>query len=155
MGNLFQNLSGASAAKTEAKSVQNLANFQAEVKIQEAKGIRARSGVKGRQQAKAAVARKGATIASIAVAGGLESPVAGDILAEQAANEEFNQLISSFEAESLARRSEEQAKLDRLGGQLAKQRGKNLATARNIQLATTIATAGAETKTGKTLLTGF
>ncbi len=155
MGDLFQNLSGASAAKAEAKSAQNLANFQAAIKVQEAKSIRARSGVKGRQQAVAATEERSAIRASIARAGGAGSPVSEDILAKQAANAEFNQLISSFEAESLARRSEEQAELDVLGGKSAKARGKNLARARNIDLAVTAGTAFAGTKTGKSLLTGF
>ena len=155
MGQLFENISGAGAARTEAKSTQNLAEFNAAVSVQEAKGIRATAGFESRRQAVAGAKIKSAQTAAIATSGGLSSPVAADLAEAQAVELEIDNLLIGFEAATRAQRAETQADIDRLGGKIARQRGKNIARARNIELATTIGTAAAGTKTGKTLLSGF
>jgi hypothetical protein len=154
MGDIFENLSGAKASRAEGKSAQNLAEFNAAVSEQEAKAIRAKGTFEGRRAATDATARRSALKAKIATAGGASSPVAEDIIAAQAAEDELEQLLIGFEAETGARRAESQAAIDRLGGKAAKQRGKNRARAANIGLATQIATTPVGAK-GKTLLTGF
>ena len=114
MGDIFENISGASGEKAEAKSAQNLANFNAAVQVQEAKAIKSKGGFEGRRAAVEAVKRSSATTAAIATAGGLSSPVAGDIAAAQGAEDELEQLLIGFESEVGARRALSQADIDRV-----------------------------------------
>lgn len=142
---LFETLSGAGGLRAEGKSAQNIANFNAAREKQEAAAERQRGAFASKRQAKRAAEIKSALTAKLATAGGLGSPVAADLVAEQAAELELENLLIGFEAETLARRSEERAKLDILQGKLAKQRGKSAARRANIQF-------GIQ---GATLLTGF
>lgn len=150
MGGFFESLSGAKALRAEGKSAQNIANFNAAVAEQEAKAARTKAGFASKRQAKEAAKIKSAQIADIAAAGGLGSPVAADLTAEQAAELELENLLISFEGEVEAKRAETQAELDRLQGSLAKQRGKAAGRAANIRLGTQIATLGTSS-----FLTGF
>lgn len=154
MSGIFEQLSGARAARVEAESAQNIAEFRAKVKEQEAKAIRQKGAFVSKRAAKEAAERRSALEARIAAAGGAVSPVGTELVVEQAIEDELEQLLIGFESEALARRAIDQATLERVAGKQAKLRGKNLARARNIQLAAQIATTpvgGA----GKTLLTGF
>ena len=154
MAGLFEELSGAGAARAEGRSAQNIANFNAAIQEQQAKAQRAKGTFEQKRQAKRAARVKSALTASIATAGGLASPVAGDLAAEQAAELELENILIGFESEVLAGRAESQATLDRLQGKISRQRGKTAARAANIRFATQAATTefGSE---GKTLLTGF
>ena len=154
MSGLFEMLSGAGGIRAEGKSAQNIANFNAAVAEQQAEAERQRAGFAAKRQAKKAAQIRSGLTAKIAKAGGLGSPVAADLAAEQAAELELEGLLIGFEGEVAAGRAESQATLDRLQGKLAKQKGKNLARAANIRFATQLATipAGAS---GGTLLTGF
>ena len=136
----FEALSGAKGLRVAGKSAQNIANFNAEVAKQEAIGIRKRAAFAQKRQAKRGVAAKSALIAKLAT--GLTSPVAGDLIAEQAAETELENLLIGFEGEVKARRAESQAELDILQGRLAKQRGKSAGRAANIQFGTQLATLG-------------
>ncbi len=154
MAGLFEELSGAGAQRAEGRSAQNIANFNAAIQEQQAKAQRAKGTFEQKRQAKRAARVKSALTASIATAGGLASPVAGDLAAEQAAELELENILIGFESEVLAGRAESQATLDRLQGKILRQRGKTAARAANIKFATQLATTefGSE---GKTLLTGF
>jgi hypothetical protein len=155
MGQLFSNLSGASGTRVEGRSAQNMAEFNAAVSEQDAIAIRGKSGFESRRAAETASQRRSSLKAGIATSGGASSPVAGDIAAAQAAEDELEQLLISFEGRTLAGKAESQATLDRLGGKVAKARSKNVARAKNIQFGTQLAGIGAQTGTGKSLLAGF
>lgn len=154
MSGILERLSGAAAERAAGESAQNIANYNAAVAEQEAKAERIRAGFAQKRQAKKAAAIKSALEAKLGQAGGLGSPVAADLAAEQAAELELENLLIGYEGETAARRAENQATLDRLRGKLAKQKGKAAGRAANIRFATQIATMpyGSE---GKTLLTGF
>ncbi len=130
------------AAETEAKSAQNLAEFNARVQEREATARRQKAAFEQRRQAKRGERVKSALTASVAAAGGLGSPVAADLAAEQAAELELENLLIGFEGEVGARRAESQAEIDRLQGKVARRRGKAAVTASRF-------------KAGTTLLTGF
>lgn len=154
MAGIFETLSGAKGLRAEGKSAQNIAEFNARVAEQQATAERARAGFAQKRQAKKAAQIKSALTAKIAKAGGLGSPVAADLAAEQAAELELENLLIGFEGEVAAGRAESQAVLDRLRGRLAKQRGKQAARAANIRFGTQLATLPVGGK-GGTLLTGF
>ncbi|KKK98866.1 hypothetical protein LCGC14_2638470 [marine sediment metagenome] len=137
---VFEALSGAKGLRVAGKSAQNIANFNAEVAKQEAIGIRKRAAFAQKRQAKRGVAAKSALIAKLGE--GLTSPVAGDLIAEQAVETELENLLIGFEGEVRARQAESQAELDILQGRLAKQRGKSAGRAANIQFGTQLATLG-------------
>lgn len=132
----------AEAAKAQAKSAQNIANFNAQVQEQEAAAQRQRAVFEQKRQAKEAARIKSSLTAKIAKAGGLGSPVAEDLAAEQAEELELENLLIGFEGEVGARRSLNQAELDRLSGRVSRQRGKAAVTASRF-------------RTGTTLLQGF
>lgn len=142
MGGIFENLSGAAGLRTEGKSAQNIANFNAAVAEQEAKAQRVKAGFAQKRQAKRGVAIKSALAAKIGAAGGTGSPVAADLTAEQASELELENLLIGFEGEILAGKAESQAKLDRLIGRIAKQRGKTQARAANVQFGIQLGTLG-------------
>ncbi len=154
MGGIFETLSGAKGLRTEGKSAQNIANFNAAVALEEAKALRTKAGFAQKRQAKRGAQIKSALTAKIGAAGGIGSAVAADLAAEQAAELELENLLIGFEGEVLAGRAESQAEIDRLAGRLAKQRGKAGARAASIGFGTQLATTPV-TKKGGTLLTGF
>ena len=154
MGGLFDQLSGAAAARRQGTSEQNIANFNAQVAEREAEAARAKAKFEQKRQAKKAKAIESSLTAKLAKAGGLGSPVAGDLAEEQAAELELENLLIGFEGEIAAGRAESQAELDRLQGRLAKQRGKAAGRAANIRFGTQLATLPVG-GSGGTLLTGF
>ncbi len=152
MSGIFDELSGAKGLRTAGKSAQNIAEFNAAVEEQEAKAIKLRGAFAQKRQVKKATAIKSALEAKLGA--GLASPVAADLIAEQAAELELENLLLGFEGEVLAQRALNQAELDRLSGKLAKQRGKAAGRAANIRFGTQLATTPVGTE-GGTLLTGF
>lgn len=151
---LFEALSGAKAARAAGKSAQNIAEFNAAIKEQEAKAERERAAFASKRQAKKAAEIKSSLTAKLGAAGGIGSPVAADLAAEQAAELELENLLIGFQGEVLARRAENQATLDRLQGKVARRAGKSAARAANIRFGTQLATTPVGSK-GGTLLTGF
>ncbi len=143
MGGLFESLSGARAARVEGKSAQNIATFNAAVSKQRAVAERKRAGFAQKRQVRRGEQVKSTLVARLAAAGGLESPVAADLIAEQAAEVELETLLIGFEGEVAARQAESQAELDILQGRLAKQRGKARGRAANVQFGLQLATLGA------------
>ncbi len=146
MSGLFENLSGAKGARVEGKSARNIAEFNAQVEEQKAEAIRQKAIFDQKRQAKRGAEIKSSQIAKLAGAGGLGSLVAADLIEEQAAELELENLLIGFEGEVGAKRAESQAELDRLQGRLAKQRGKSAARAANIRFGTQV---------GTSFLTGF
>lgn len=129
-------------AAQQAKSAQNMANYNAQVQEQEARARRQKATFDQTRQAKHGARVKSALTAKLAKAGGLGSPVALDLAAEQAEELELENLLIGYEGEVGARRAESQATLDRMSGKIARKRGKAAKTASYYQA-------------GGTLLTGF
>ena len=118
-------------ARTEAEiaqtiSLQNIANYNAAVMEREAEATRQRARFGQKRQAVRATRVKSALVSKIAAAGGLGSPVAADLAAEQAAELELENLLVGFEGEVLAGRAETQAELDRLQARIYGRRVKPL-----------------------------
>jgi len=129
-------------AEAEMKSAQNIANYNAAVQEREAKALRQKAAFEQERQAKRAARVKSALTAKVAKAGGLGSPVAADLAAEQAAELELENLLIGYEGEVGAERALSQAELDRLQGRLYRQRGRALKEASYF-------------RAGETLLRGF
>jgi len=130
-------------AGAEAKSAQNLANYNAAIMEQEAKAAEQKGRFEQRRQAKKAERIKSALRARIAKTGAV--PDVGTpllVASEQAAELELENLLIGYEARTTARRARSQAEIDRLSGKIAKRRGGARGKAAYI---------GA----GSTLLTGF
>ncbi len=150
----------AQAQVAQVRSLQNIANYNALVMEREAEAIRQRALFGQKRQAERGKRVKSALVAKIAAAGGLGSPVAADLAAEQAAELELENLLVGFEGEVLAGRAETQAELDRLQAQIYGRRVKPLRqigrmTSRAFeQRARNLRTAGF-LGAGETLLTGF
>ncbi len=154
MSGLFETLSGAKGLRAEGKSAQNIANYNAAVAEQRAAGKRLESKFASQRHAKRAAEIQSTLKNLLGKAGGLGSPVAGDLAEKQAAELELENLLIGYEGEVSAMQLESQAELDRLQGRLFKQRGKSAARRANIQFATQLATASVGAK-GGSLLTGF
>ncbi len=166
MSGIFEQLSGAQALRVEGKSAQNIAEFNAQVAEQRAEAEQKRAAFAQKRQAKKGVAVKSELVAKLGE--GLISPVAGELIAEQVAELELENLLIGFEGETRARQALTQAELDRLSGKLAKKRGKAAGRAANIQFGVQLATLGvaagrdggaasrgAGNQAGSRLLTGF
>lgn len=129
-------------AVAQGRSVQNIADYNAAVQEQAAKAIRAKATFEQIRQAERAERIKGTLTTRLAKAGGLGSPVAEDLAAEQAAELKLENLLIGYEGEVGARRALSQAEIDRLSGRVAKRRGRAGRRASFL-------------KAGGTLLTGF
>jgi len=129
-------------AEAEAKSAQNIANYNAVVMEREAQAQREKARFEQQRQAKRGTRVESALIAKLGAAGGIPSPVAGELLAEQAAELELENLLIGYEAEIGAQRALSQAELDRLQGKIYRKRAK-------------VAKPISYFRAGETLLTGF
>ena len=129
-------------AEAEGRSRQNIANYNAAVQAREAEAIRQKAGFESKRQAKRAARVKSTLTAELGVAGGLGSPVAADLVAEQAAELELENLLIGYEGEIGAERALAKAELDKLQGKLYRRRGKAARQASYFRV-------------GSTLLTGF
>lgn len=130
------------AEEAEAESARNMALYNAQVQEREAQAHRQKAAFEQRRQAGRGERVKSTLQAKLAAAGGLGSPVAADLAAEQAAELELENLLIGFEGEVGAQRALSRAELDRLQGRVARRRGKAAVTASRF-------------KAGTTLLTGF
>ncbi len=129
-------------AEAQAKSAQNIANYNALVQQREAEAIRQKAGFEQKRQAERGARIKSALTARIGAAGGLGAPVAADLAAEQAAELELENLLIGYEAEVGAGRALTQAQLDKLQGKIYRERGRTQRKASYF-------------RAGSTLLTGF
>lgn len=132
MGGIFEELSGAKGIRKEGKTAQRISDRNALVEEQRAIGEERKAAFAQKRQAKKGVEVQSALEAKLAAAGGTGSPVAGDLVGAQAEELELENLLLGFEGQVLADQRREQAVLDRLTGQAAKQRSKNLARKANV-----------------------
>lgn len=128
------------AAQAQAQSEQNIANYNAKIQQQEAAAKRTATRFESKRQAESAARTRSALKARTAAAGGIGSPVAIDLAAEQASELELENLLLGFEGETTATRAERQGQIDIASGGLSKQRGKAGKTAADIGIGTTLLT---------------
>lgn len=139
MSGAFETLSGAKGIRTASENARRIANFNAAVARQAAVAAKEKAAFAQKRQAKKGVAVESALIAKIAAAGGIGSPVTGELIAEQAKETALENALIGFEGEVEAQRALTQAELDILRGKAAKQKGKAAARAANIQFALQLA----------------
>jgi len=142
----------AKTAKQQGKNQQAMANYNAAVELRNAEAARMKAKFESKRQAEAGAREKSRLTAKLGAAGGLSSPVAGDLAAEQAGEIELENLLIGYEGEIQAQRHESQAALDIMEGEMAKKRGKAAARASMIGLFTASKFMGAG---GSSMLTGF
>lgn len=131
------------AAETEAKSAQAMANYNAAVQEREAKAIEQRTAIEQQRQAEESARAMSAMRARIGIAGAV--PTVGAPLmvqAKQASEFELENLMIGYRGMTEAARARSAAEMERMGGRLARERGRARKRAAYI---------GA----GATLLTGF
>jgi len=131
------------AQSAQGKSAQNMADYNAKLAEQN----RARIEQKGKQdsirQAEAASRHESSILAKIGQSGAVTQVGAPlDIFAVQAAEAERENLLIGYDTQVAASQQQSQADIDRMSGSVARQRGRNQATASYIQA-------------GGSLLTGF
>ena len=129
-------------AEAQGRSAQRMAEYNAAIQEREALALKQKAGFESKRQAARGARIKSALTAKIAAAGGLGSPVAADLAAEQAAELELENLLIGYEGEIGAQRALSKAELDRLQGKISRQRGKAARKASYF-------------RAGSTLLTGF
>lgn len=138
-GQIYQGM----AASAEGKSAQNMAEYNAKLAMREKQQIEQRGKQESILQAKAASRQESKLLASLGASGAVvQTGTPLDILAEQAAESERENLMIGYDTQVAASQAESQARVDRMRGKVARTRGKHKATASYI---------GA----GGTLLTGF
>ena len=131
------------AAEVEGKSAQAIANYNAAVQEREAQAIEQRTGLEQRRQteeAARAMSRMRAGFGAAGVVSTAGTPL--QIQAKQASEFEMENLMIGYRGQTEAARARSAAEIERMGGRLAKERGKAAKRAGYI---------GA----GATLLTGF
>ena len=136
------------AAEAQGKSQQDMANYNARVAEQNAKAKELRAGFAQKRQAKKAAEIKSSQIAKLAAGGGLGSPVAGDLVAEQASELDLENLLIGYEGQVGAEQSRSQATLDRMQGGLYNKAGKATAKRAKIGAASTFGLGLAATGVG-------
>jgi len=128
-------------ASAEGKSRQNMANYNAQMQEREAKAIEQRTAVEQRRQAEAAARQQSSLEAGLGAAGAVTTAGAPLMLqAKQASESELENLMIGYTGREQATAARTQAKLDRMGGKLARQRGKAIATGKYIGAGTTLLT---------------
>ena len=138
-GQVYQGM----AADAQGKSAQNMANYNAQLALRNKAQIEARGKQESIQQAKEASRQQSKLLAQLGGSGAVvQTGTPLDILAEQAKESELENLLIGYDTQVAAQQQESQAALDRMQGDIYRQKGKNKATASYI---------GA----GSTLLQGF
>jgi len=127
------------AASAEAESRQNIAEYNAQIQEREAKAIEQRTALEQRRQAEAAARQQSALEAGLGAAGAVTTVGAPLMLqAKQASESELENLMIGYTGREQATAARTQAKLDIMGGKLAKQRGRAIARGRYIGAGTTL-----------------
>jgi len=130
-GQVYQGM----AADAQGKSAQNMANYNAQLAMRNKAQIEARGKRESIQQAEVAASRR----STITNQFGIND---ANILAAQAKEDEIENLLIGYDTQVAAQQQESQAALDRMQGDIYRQKGRNKAMSSYI---------GA----GSTLLQGF
>lgn len=126
---IYGQMATGQAMKQQAAGQKSIAEYSARVAERDAEAIRQKSIFDQKRQAKRAARIKSSQTAALAHAGGLGSPVAGDLAAEQSAELELENLLIGYEGQVGAQRQLSQAAIDRASGKIAMQKGSSYATA--------------------------
>jgi len=138
-GQVYQGM----AADAQGKSAQNMANYNAQLALRNKAQIEARGKQESIQQAKEASRQQSKLLAQLGGSGAVvQTGTPLDILAEQAKESELENLLIGYDTQVAAQQQESQAALDRMQGDIYRQKGRNKAMSSYI---------GA----GSTLLQGF
>lgn len=138
-GQVFGQIQAGRAASAEGKSRQNIAEYNAQIQEREAKAIEQRTALEQRRQAEAGARRLSTLEAGIGAAGAVTTAGAPLMLqAKQASEDELKNLMIGYTGREQAVAARTQAKLDIMGGKLARQRGKAEARGRYIGAGTTL-----------------
>ena len=127
-------------AEAEAKSAQNMANYNAAVMEQTAKTQELKTKFELGRQAEEARRIKGALRAKVGKAGGIGSPVFEELTGEQAMELDLDNLLIGYEGRRKAERARNQANLDVMQGKIYREQGKNARTASYIGAGTSLLT---------------
>ncbi len=130
------------ASQARLKSEENINRFNAQVQQREKTAIKQKAVFESKRAARIASRREAEQEVATAKKGTAGSPVAPDLAAAQAAEDELEQLLIAFEGETGARRAQSQADLDLTAARITRQKRKSAKTASRIKI-------------GRTLLTGF
>ena len=125
-------------AEAEATSAQRMADYNARLQEREARIKRQEAGFAQTQQAKRGARVKSALVAKLGAAGGLISPVAGELVEAQARELELENAMIGYMGETAAVRAESQAELDRLQAGIYGRRGKAARRASYFRAGTTL-----------------
>ena len=117
------------AAKQEAEFQSDLSKRNAAVQEMDALAIEQQTTFAQKRQAGEAERVKGRQKVALAKAGVLDSQLAEELTAEQAAELELDNLLIGFEGATKARRARSQADVDRAQAKILKQKGRNAQTA--------------------------
>ena len=112
------------AAEAQMTSAQRMADYNARLQEREAKIKRQEAGFAQVRQAARGARIKSALTARLGAAGGLISPVAGELVEAQARELELENAMIGYMGETAAMRAESQAELDRLQGKIYGKRGR-------------------------------
>jgi len=117
------------AAKQQGKQTKKMMEYNAAVEKRNADAARMKGKFEGMRFAEEANRARSTLIANLGDAGGLGSPVAGDLAAEQAVEYDLEEQLIYYESEIMALRHESQAGHDIMSGEFAKKRGRSGAMA--------------------------
>jgi len=144
------------AANAEGKSAQNLAEYNAKVYESQATATEQAARYKQARQAEEAERYASGLKAGLGASGAVSTEGAPlEILARQASESERDILMTGYEGSIEAQQLRSAATGERMGGKLARQRGKNAAISSYIGGATSAGSTIYENEKYKSLLTGF
>ncbi len=130
------------ADQARLRSEENIDRFNAQVQLREKTAIKQKAVFESKRAARTASRREAEQTVATAKKGIAGSPVAPDLAAAQAAEDELEQLLIAFEGEIGARRAQAQADIDLTAAGITRQKRKSAKAASRIKI-------------GRTLLTGF
>lgn len=124
-GQVYQGM----AASAQGKSEQNMANYNALIEQQRADAIEKETAIKQKRQAQAAERKRSKLTARLGASGAVTTTGAPlELMAAQAAESEQEILDIGYEGATAASRARSRARLDVMGGKLARKRGRQKAT---------------------------
>ncbi len=112
---------GGQSKEADIKNLQTIADYNARVYDMQARTERQKALFEQKRQAKRGARVQSTLTAQLGAAGGLGSPVALDLAAEQATELELENLLLGYEGEIFARRAESQAGIYKLQSRIYKQ----------------------------------
>ena len=118
------------AANAQAESAQNMSKYNAQLALRNKAQIEARGKQESIQQAKEASRQSSSLLAKIGASGAVaQAGTPLDIMAEQAVENEMENLAIGYDTQVAAQQQESQAELDIMQGDIARQRGRMAAGA--------------------------